>query len=47
MYSFEQLSLKAKDFHERLKLMGKDNDAENSFVLKEIEGKLNYEDAQK
>ena len=45
--AFEQLSLKVDEFHDRLKLMGKENDVENGYVLKEIESKLNYEDAQK
>ena len=45
--SFEQLSLKVDEFYDRLKLMGKEDDVENSYVLKEIESKLCYEDMQK
>ena len=42
---FEQLSLKVGEFYDRLVLMGKENDVENSYVLKEIENKLSYDDA--
>ena len=35
--SFENLSIKVNEFHEKLILMGKEHDAENSYVLKEIE----------
>jgi hypothetical protein len=45
--SFEQLSNRVNEFHDRLKLMGRNNDAENSYILKEVESKLNYEDQQK
>ena len=45
--TFEQLSLRVNDFHDRLILMGRVDDAENSYVLKEIESKLNNEDVQR
>ena len=45
--AFEQLSLKVDEFYDRLTLMGKTNDVENSYVLKEIESKLCYEDMQR
>ena len=44
---FEQLSLQVNDFHDRLVLMGRERDAENSYILKEIESKLNFEDFQR
>ena len=44
--SFEQLSLKVDEFYDRLKLMGKVDDVENSYGLKEIESKLCYDDMQ-
>ena len=37
---FESLTLKVNDFQDRLILMGKEHEVENSFILKEIEGKL-------
>ena len=45
--SFKLLSWRVNEFHERLKLMARQNDAENSYILREIESKLNYEDHQK
>ena len=45
--AFEQFSLKVDEFYDRLKLMGKASDVENSYVLKELESKLNTEDTQK
>ena len=45
--SFENLSLRANEFHDRLVLMGKVNDVENSYILKEVEGKLCSEDYHK
>ena len=45
--SFENLYVKVNDFHEKLLLMGSERDAENSYVLKEIESKLNADDLQK
>ena len=44
--AFEQFSLKVDEFYDRLKLMGKASDVENSYVLKELESKLNTEDTQ-
>ena len=45
--AFEQLSGHVNEFHDRLMMMGRKNDAENSYILKEIESKLNGEDQQK
>ena len=45
--SFEQLTFQVNDFNDRLNLMGLQREAENSYVLKEIESKLNQEDTQK
>ena len=45
--AFEQLSLKVDEFYDRLMLMGKGRDAENSYVLREIESELNAEDLHK
>lgn len=45
--SFENLSIKVNEFHEKLILMGKEHDAENSYVLKEIERKFNEDDYQR
>ena len=45
--AFEQLTFQVNDFHDRLKLMGLEREAENSYILKEIECKLNQEDSQK
>ena len=42
--AFEQLSGRVNDFHDRLNMMGRKNEAENSYILKEIESKRNYED---
>ena len=44
---FENLSLKVNDFKDRLVLMGKDSEAENSYILREIERKLCTDDLQK
>ena len=44
---FECLSIQVNDFYRRLKLMGRIHDAENSYILKEVESKLNQEDLQK
>ena len=45
--SFKILSFHVNDFHDRLRLMGLTNQADNSYVLKELEGKLNQDDLQK
>ena len=45
--SFDNLSREANNFQDRLRIMGKDSDAENTYVLQEIENKLNPEDKQK
>ena len=45
--SFEILSFHVNDFHDRLRLMGLTNQADNSYVLKELEGKLNQDVLQK
>ena len=45
--SFEHLSLRIQDFHDRLVLMGRERDVENSYILKEIESKLNVDDFQR
>ena len=45
--AFEQLSLRVNDFHDRLVLMGREQDVENSYILKKIESKLNFEDFQR
>ena len=45
--SFENLNFRVNDFHERLIMMGRREDAENSYILKEIESKLNSDDLQK
>ena len=45
--SFENLFIKVNDFHEKLTLMNNSKDAENSYILKEIESKLNADDLQK
>ena len=45
--SFEQLSLRVNDFHDRLELMGCKLKAENSYVLREIESKLNADNLQR
>ena len=45
--AFEQFSLKVDEFYDRLKLMGKANDVENSYILRELESKLNPDDVQK
>ena len=45
--AFEELNLKVNEFHDKLQLMGKTEDAENSYVLKEIERKFNSEDYHK
>ena len=45
--AFEILSMKVNEFYEKLVLMGKREDTENSYVLKEIESKFNTEDYQK
>ena len=45
--AFKDLSMKVNDFYEKLMLMGKREDAENSYVLKEIESKFSTEDYQK
>lgn len=44
---FENLSCRVNEFHDRLTIMNRQNDAENSYILKEIEGKLCYERHQK
>ena len=38
--SFENLSHRANDFHDRLVQMGKEDESESSYILKEIERKL-------
>ena len=45
--AFEHLSVRVNEFYDRLKMMGRKNESENSYILKEIESKLNYEDQQK
>ena len=45
--AFEQLTFKINDFSDRLKLMGLANEADNNYILKELEEKLNAEDTQK
>ena len=45
--SFENLSITVNDFHEKLTLMENDGDAENSYIVKEIESKLNPDDLRK
>ena len=45
--TFESLSLKVNDFHDRLLLMNKASEVENSYILKEIESKLCPDDYQR
>ena len=45
--AFEQFSLRVNDFHDRLVLMGRKDDIENTYILKEIESKLNLDDLQR
>ena len=45
--AFEHICYRVNEFYERLVIMGRENDAENSYILKEIESKLNYDDHQK
>ena len=45
--TFENLSLRVNEFHDRLVLMGKESECENSYILKEIEGKLCPDDYHK
>ena len=45
--SFEKLAHEANTFAARLRLMGKEGDVENTYILQEIEGKLNQEDKQR
>ena len=45
--AFENLSLKVNDFHDRLILMGKRDEVENGYILKEIESKLHVSDLEK
>ena len=45
--AFENLSREVNGFRRRLHLMGKEDEVENTYVLQEIEGKLNQEDKQK
>ena len=44
---FEKLTIHVNDFHDRLNVMGRQGDAENSYVLREIEAKLNSDDLQR
>ena len=44
--AFEGLSRGANNFMDRLDLMGKSGDAENTYVLQELESKLSNEDNQ-
>ena len=45
--SFENLELKVNDFHDRLVLMKKEAEVENSYILKELEEKLCSDGLQK
>ena len=47
LQSFETLSLHVNEFHDRLVLMGKESEVENSYILKEVESKLCPDDYQK
>ena len=40
--SFEKLAHEANTFAARLRLMGKEGDVENTYILQEIEGKALY-----
>ena len=44
---FEKLSYEANKFRNRLIEMGEEAQVENTYILKEIESKLNYDDLQK
>ena len=45
--AFEKVSMLVNDFHDKLVLMGKDKEVENSYILKEVESKLCSEDLQR
>ena len=45
--AFENFAFKANNFKDRLEEMGLGREAENTYILKELEGKLNMEDMQK
>ena len=45
--SFEKLSGEVNGFKDRVRTMGKAEEAENTYALQEIERKLNNEDKQK
>ena len=45
--AFEKLSREVNGFRERLYILGKGQDVENTYVLQEIEGKMNNEDKHK
>ena len=45
--SFENLNIKVNEFYDKLTMMGRDRDVENSYILKEIESKFNRIDLQK
>ena len=45
--AFEKFQYVVNEFKDRLKLVGRFNHAENSYVLQELESKLNNEDVQK
>ena len=44
---FEQLTFQVNYFRDRLCLMGLEKEADNSYILREIENKLNQNDMQK